>query len=140
MKIILNIAASILMLLASVTVTNAQSAKAQKFTIKLPTIACESCKSTIENSCWKQVDGLLAIDVRVKQKYAKVTLLTDRTSLDNLRLYIADLGYDADEEKADPEAIKKLTKECRAHLLAPPPPAKGAVSDTLRVVPKKTRK
>lgn len=125
MKVIMNITAAMFLLLVSVTATHAQSAKAQKFTIKLPTVACDQCKATIENSCWKQVDGLQAIEVKVKQKYAKVTLLTDRTSLDNLRLFIADLGYDADEEKADPEAIKKLPKDCKAHLLAPPPPAKG---------------
>lgn len=140
MKILLNIAASALMLLASVTVTQAQQAKAQKVTIKLPTIACEQCKATIENSVWKQVDGVQAIDVRVKQKYAKVTFMPDRISLDNLRLFIADLGYDADDEKADPEAIKKLTKECKAHLLAPPPAAKGAVADSIKATPKRTRK
>ncbi|MBL7727973.1 MAG: heavy-metal-associated domain-containing protein [Dinghuibacter sp.] len=116
---------------------SAQSARAQKATISLPTIMCEKCKSTIENSVWKQVEGVQFIEVNIKRKNAKVTFLPDRISLDNIKLFIADLGYKADNEEPDPEAIKLLSKECKAHLLAPPPPGKGVVSDTLKAAPKR---
>jgi periplasmic mercuric ion binding protein len=115
----------------------AQGQKAQKATIKLPTVSCEQCKATIENSVWKQVEGVQFIEVKVKQKYAKVTFLPDRISLDNLRLYIADLGYQADEEAPDPEAMKLLPKVCKEHLMTAPAPVKKTVSDTLKMVPKK---
>ena len=137
MKLLFKVFSLFFALAFTIQGVQAQSAKAQKATIKLPTIMCEKCKSTIENSVWKQVEGVQFIDVKLKQKYAKVSFLPDRISLDNLRLFIADLGYQADDEQPDPEAIKLLSKECKAHLLAPPPPGKGVVSDSIRVDPKK---
>jgi copper chaperone CopZ len=140
MKILRNVFFATFLLITANATVNAQGQKAQKATIKLPTISCEKCKSTIENSVWKQVEGVQFIEVKLKQKYAKVTFLPDRISLDNIRLFIADLGYQADEEQPDLEAIKLLSKECKAHLNAAPVPAKpvkGAVADTLKAVPKK---
>jgi periplasmic mercuric ion binding protein len=116
---------------------SAQGQKAKKATIKLPTVSCDQCKATIENSVWKQVEGVQFIEVKVKQKYAKVTFLPDRISLDNLRLFIADLGYQADDEAPDPEAMKLLPKLCKEHLMAAPAPVKKTVADTLKTVPQK---
>jgi periplasmic mercuric ion binding protein len=120
---------AVLMVLGLATAAGAQPQKAMvKAVIKLPTMnpKCEKAKETIENALWKRVDGIAAIDVRVKQKICKVTYVPDRIDLDNIRIRIAELGFDADGEKADPEAAKKLMGDCMPiappAVAAPPPP------------------
>lgn len=81
-------------------------------TIQTPTVQCESCKKRIEDQL-KRVDGIQKVVVDVKKKTAKVTYLTDRTNLENIKTDIANLGYDADDVAANPEAYSRLPKCCQ---------------------------
>lgn len=42
-----------------------------------------------------------------------VTYLADRTNIENIKTAIANVGYDADDVKADEDAYKKLPKTCK---------------------------
>lgn len=81
-------------------------------TIQTPTVHCESCKKRIEDEL-KRVDGVQKAVVDFKRKTTKVTYITDRTNIENIKTTIANTGYDADDVKADPDAFNRLPKACR---------------------------
>jgi hypothetical protein len=42
-----------------------------------------------------------------------VTYFKDRTNPENIKTAIANIGYDADDVTAEPDAYKKLPKTCK---------------------------
>lgn len=91
----------------------AQTKKAvQTVTIKTPTVQCEMCKDRIEGYL-KREQGVSKAVVDVKKKVTKVTFITDRTNIENIKAAIANAGYDADDVTAEEEAYKKLPKCCK---------------------------
>jgi len=95
------------------TITSAQVKKAvQTVTIKTPTVQCESCKKRIEEYL-KREDGVQKAVVDYKNHVTKVTFVSDRTNVENIKAAIATVGYDADDVKADEAGYKKLPKCCQ---------------------------
>src|SRR6476620_8949158 len=101
-------------LIGFVTVSFAQTkAKAvQTVTISTPTVQCESCKKRIENYMVRE-DGIQKINVDYKKKVTKVTFVSDRTNIENIKTAIANVGYDADDVTANTESYKKLPSCCK---------------------------
>lgn len=89
-----------------------QAKPVKNVTIKTPTVQCESCKKRIEEFL-KREDGVQKVTVDYKKKVTKVTFITDRTNVENVKTAIANAGYDADDVTADTEAYKKLPKCCK---------------------------
>lgn len=85
---------------------------AETATISLPTVQCEECKDRIEKYLTRE-DGVLKATVDFKRKTCKVTYLWDRTTIENIKTAIANIGYDADDVAADPEAYKRLPTRCK---------------------------
>ncbi|MBS1934987.1 MAG: heavy-metal-associated domain-containing protein [Bacteroidetes bacterium] len=81
-------------------------------TIKTPTVQCEQCKNRIESYLSRE-EGVQKVVVDYKHKITKVTFVADRTTLENVKTAIANVGYDADDVTADPEAYKKLPTCCK---------------------------
>lgn len=101
------------MTLAVSAVSFGQVKKAvQTVTIKTPTVQCESCKSRIENFVSRE-QGVNKVTVDYKRKTTKVTFVTDRTNIENIKTSIANLGYDADDVAANQESYKKLPTCCK---------------------------
>ena len=84
----------------------------QSATIQTPTVQCEQCKKRIEEDL-KRVDGIQKVIADFKRKTVKVTFITDRTNIEYIKTAIANIGYDADDVKANPEAYEKLPKTCK---------------------------
>lgn len=105
----------IICLLFSVSFGFSQQKKPVSVTVSTPTVQCEMCKKRIEDYL-KYEEGVTAIVVDFKQKKAKVSYLTDRTNLENIKTAIANAGYDADDVKAEPDAYEKLPKCCKKPL------------------------
>ena len=80
--------------------------------IQTPTVQCEQCKKRIEDDL-KRVDGILKVVVDFKKKVTKVSFLADRTNIEYIKTAIANVGYDADDVAANPEAYKRLPKSCQ---------------------------
>jgi periplasmic mercuric ion binding protein len=98
---------------AMTTAGLAQAKKAvQTVTIKTPTVQCESCKDRIEGIL-KREEGVQKAVVDFKKKTTKVTFVSDRTNIENIKTVIANAGYDADDVTAETEAYKKLPKCCK---------------------------
>jgi mercuric ion binding protein len=81
-------------------------------TISVPTVQCEQCKDKIERYLTRE-DGVLTVKVDYKKKTCKVSYLWDRTTTENIKTAIANVGYDAGDVTADPEAYKKLPTCCK---------------------------
>jgi mercuric ion binding protein len=81
-------------------------------TIKTPTVQCEKCKARIENYMSHEA-GIVKINVDYKKKITTVTYLTDRTNIENIKAMIANVGYDADDVTAEPDAYKRLPTCCK---------------------------
>lgn len=84
----------------------------QNVTIKTPTVQCESCKKRIEDYLIRE-EGVQKVTVDFKRKTTKVTYVAERTNIENVKTAIANLGYDADDVTAEPEAYKKLPQCCK---------------------------
>jgi periplasmic mercuric ion binding protein len=84
----------------------------QTATIKVPGLHCESCKQRVEDYMVRE-PGVSKVTADFKRKTVKVTFMTERTNIENLKTGIANLGYDADDVKANPEAQARLPKACR---------------------------
>jgi mercuric ion binding protein len=103
----------LLMTLAVSAVSFGQVKKpVQTVTIKTPTVQCESCKTRIENFVSRE-QGVNKVTVDYKRKTTKVTFVTDRTNIENIKTSIANLGYDADDVSANQESYKKLPLCCK---------------------------
>lgn len=80
--------------------------------ISTPTVQCELCKKRIE-SFLKGYDGILSVNVNYRKKETVVKYLTDRTNEEFIKTAIANLGYDANEIAATPDAYNALPKCCK---------------------------
>lgn len=90
----------------------AQQKVSGKAIIKTPTIPAEKCKEWIEFKVAREY-GVTSVKVNLKQKTTTVTWLTDRTNIENIKVAIANLGYDADDIEAEEYAYSRLSKECK---------------------------
>jgi mercuric ion binding protein len=84
----------------------------QTVTIKTPTVQCDMCKKRIEEYMIRET-GVQKVTVDYKRKTTKVTFVTDRTNIENIKTAIANIGYDADDVTANEESYKELPKCCK---------------------------
>jgi periplasmic mercuric ion binding protein len=97
-----------------------------KAVIKTPTILCEKCQEKVEFFI-SHTEGVTSVAVNIRKKTTTVTWLNDRTTLENIKTAIANLGYDADDIEAEEYAFKRLPKECKAEITA----AKAKAANTI---------
>lgn len=90
----------------------AQQKKPVTIKIQTPGALCVECKNRIEEFM-KYEDGVTKVVVYPSGKYTNVSYLTDRTNIENIKTAIANIGYDADEILANPDAYKELPKTCK---------------------------
>ena len=91
-----------------------QSCKAQKVeTIKIQTSAiCDLCKERIEGALAYE-KGVKSSDLDLETKIVSIKIKPDKTNVETLRKFLSELGYDADEVLANPEAYNKLPACCQ---------------------------
>ena len=94
------------------TTSSAQTPAKMTAVIKVPTVQCQECKDRIEKYMSHE-DGIQKINVDYKKKTCTVTWLTDRTNIENIKALIANVGYDADDVTAEPDAYKRLPLCCK---------------------------
>ena len=98
-----------------------------KAVIKTPTVLCDKCKDKVEFFI-SHTQGVTSVNVNIRQKTTTVTWLNDRTTLENIKVAIANLGYDADDIEAEEYAYKRLPKECKLQIEAAKAKAAAAVN------------
>jgi copper chaperone CopZ len=112
---------SILAVFCFTTASFAQYSQTQKAVgkavIKTPTILCEKCQEKVEFFISHR-PGVTSVAVNIRKHTTTVTWLNDRTTLENIKTDIANMGYDADDIEAEEYAFKRLPKECKAEIAA----------------------
>lgn len=92
------------------------SAQAQKYMetarIKTNVEKCPICKKLIEDY-FKREPGIKYINVNNHNQIVTVRYYSDRTSISNIRTAIANLGFDADTVKANPDSYNRLPLCCK---------------------------
>ncbi len=73
---------------------------------------CGSCKKRIEEKL-NYTKGVKFAELDVPSKNLTVKYSTKKITLDEIKTILSELGYDADEVKAVPEAVKKLPACCQ---------------------------
>jgi copper chaperone CopZ len=101
----------LLFLILTISV-KAQQKKPVTIKIQTPGALCVECKNRIEEFM-KYEDGVTKVVVYPSSKYTNVSYLIDRTNIENIKTAIANIGYDADEVLANPDAYKELPKTCK---------------------------
>jgi mercuric ion binding protein len=91
---------------------SAQQKKPVTVKIMTPGIQCDECKARVEEYL-KYEEGIMKVVVYPKSRYVNVTYLTDRTNVENIKTAIANIGYDADDVKANEDSYKSLPKTCK---------------------------
>ena len=84
----------------------------QTATIKTPGALCENCKKRIE-AYVKPYDGIVEINVNYRKGETRVKYITDRINIEEIKAYIANVGYDADDVIAAEDAYKRLPASCK---------------------------
>lgn len=89
------------------------SQQAKKQTIIIQTSAqCGQCKERIEGAL-NYTKGVKFAELDLETKKVSVQYKTKKISAQQLKDIIATIGYDADETKANAEAVKRLPKCCQ---------------------------
>ncbi len=84
----------------------------QKAVITTPGVRSEICKTNIDNRLVHEY-GISSVKADYKRHTVTVGWFTDRTNIENIKTAIANMGYDADDVTAEPDAYKRLGKECQ---------------------------
>ena len=85
--------------------------------VKIKTSAqSELCKKTIENYLAYE-KGIKDVELDLKSKIVTVKYSDKKTDYNQICEAITNLGYDADEKKADKDAYAKLPAECKKPLV-----------------------
>ena len=103
---------AIISLLSISTVSLAQNKAMKKAVIQTPGVQDEACKTRIDNFITREY-GITAVKTDYKRHTVTVQWLTDRTIIENIKTALANLGYDADDVTADPEAYNRLPLGCQ---------------------------
>lgn len=102
----------LLLIIGCGNIASAQQKKPIALKISTPNAICAQCKARIEEYL-KVEEGVVKVTVYPTSKYTQVLYLADRTNPENIRIAIANIGYDADGEKANEDSYKALPKSCK---------------------------
>lgn len=94
------------------TPTFAQQKAIQKAVIKTPGLLADVCKTSIENFLVHEY-GVSSVKADYRRHTVTVVWYTDRTNIENIKYALANMGYDADDVTAEPDAYKRLNPACK---------------------------
>jgi copper chaperone CopZ len=99
-------------LIAFSTASVAQNKAVQKAVIQTPGVQDEACKTRIDNFLVHEY-GVTSVKADYRRHTVTVQWLKDRSNIENIKTALANMGYDADDVSADPDAYSRLPLACR---------------------------
>ncbi|MBI2275514.1 MAG: hypothetical protein HYU70_17095 [Bacteroidetes bacterium] len=105
-------------LLAGINALQAQQPKSEWVTIKSANLRCWECKEKLDKYLLMEnkanmESGMMTWKINLLQGEIKVQFLPDRTSASAIKAALNNAGFDADADKAEPEAYKLLPPICK---------------------------
>jgi hypothetical protein len=105
------------LLIASFCTIHAQQVGPQWVTIKSANLRCWECRESLDKYLLKEKgiteNGIVQWKINLLQGEIRIQYLPDHTTPDALRITLNNAGFDADSEKADPDAYKKIPPSCK---------------------------
>jgi mercuric ion binding protein len=102
-----------LVILCFFACVSAKSQTDSKLTFEILTNAqCGMCKDRIEGEL-NFVKGIVFAELNVASKVLTVKYKSSKISADDIRTKVSEIGYNADDIKADPEAQRALPACCQ---------------------------
>ncbi|MES2329711.1 MAG: hypothetical protein V4539_08920 [Bacteroidota bacterium] len=105
------------LVVASCYTLQAQQVGPQWVTIKSGNLKCWECRDALDKYLLKEKgiteSGILQWKTNLLQGEIKIQYLPDKINPDGLRTTLNNAGFDADTEKAEPEAYKKIPPPCK---------------------------
>ena len=89
-----------------------QSADQSHAMVKLPTVQCGMCETTIEKGL-AQVNGIVSVDVDIEGKMGHINYDPVKINLASIEKAISALGYQANDLAASPVAYSQLPNCCK---------------------------
>jgi len=83
-----------------------------KAVIHTPGVMGEVCKTSIENFLVHEY-GVSSVKADYRKHTVTVTWYPSRTNIENIKTALANMGYDADDVTAEPDAHKRLPPACK---------------------------
>ncbi|MEO6220012.1 MAG: heavy metal-associated domain-containing protein [Ginsengibacter sp.] len=102
----------IIVALIFTTISFGQQKPVQKATIITPGVQCEACKTRIENRLVHEY-GVSSVKADYRKHTVTVVWYKDRTNIENIKTALANMGYDANDVTAEPDAYKSLPATCQ---------------------------
>lgn len=96
-----------IILFISPQIVSAQTKPTEKAVISVPGAQDEWCKEKIENYLSREY-GIISSNLNYHRRMLTVKWYTDRTNIENIKTAVANLGYDAGDVTANPEAYFRL--------------------------------
>ena len=103
---------AIFSLISFSTASVAQNKTVQNAIIQTSGVQDEACKTRIDNFLAREY-GVTAVKADYKKHTVTVQWIRDRTNIENIKTALANMGYDADDVTADPDAFNRLPLACR---------------------------
>src|SRR4030095_1818852 len=82
------------------------------FEVNLSVVKSTDCQAVIENEL-KNSPGILGYHTDILNRVVHLYFDKTKTSKDNIEKLISDAGFDANDKKANPEAVKNLPASCK---------------------------
>ncbi|MBI2257459.1 MAG: heavy-metal-associated domain-containing protein [Flavobacteriia bacterium] len=103
----------LMMVFSTMTLFSQEKDQNKKQTAIIKTSAeCDMCKERIESKL-NYTKGVSFAELDFKSKELTVKFKTDKITLEEIKKILSELGYDADDVKANPEAAKLLPTCCQ---------------------------
>ena len=99
----------ILTVILSVGVIACSKSRAE---INLPTMMCGMCEDNIKNAL-NDLEGIKIVKIDVEKKVGEITFDNQKVDLTSIEKAITAIGYQANDNKADPIAYETLPKCCK---------------------------
>lgn len=95
----------------------AQQVKPEWVTIKSGNLKCWECRESLDKYLLREKglteSGIIQWKMNLLQGEIKIQYLPDHITPAGLRVTLNNAGFDADTEKAEPEAYKKIPPACK---------------------------
>jgi copper chaperone CopZ len=98
------------------TFSFAQAKSIEKAVIHTPGVMADACKISIENFLVHEY-GVSSVKADYRRHTVTVTWYTNRTNIENIKTALANMGYDADDVTAEPDAYKRLPPACKPAIV-----------------------
>ncbi len=96
---------------------HAQQVGPKWVTIKSANLRCWECRDALDKYLLKEKglteNGIVQWKINLLQGEIRIQFLPDHTNADALKTTLNNAGFDADDQKAEPESYKKIPPSCK---------------------------